>query len=381
MYKILIDENIPFAEEAFKEFGTPKLLPGRDINKFTIKDTDILVVRSITRVNESLLNGSSVKFVGTTTIGTDHIDLKYLEDRKIGFANAPGCNADSVAEYVYSGIIKIATEKEIKLKEKTIGIIGCGNIGSRVAVIAKNFGMNTLLNDPPLKRQTGEKYFIPYEEALTADIVTYHVPLIMEGVDKTFHMLSEKQLKNFNNDKLILNTSRGSVVSNSDLKKFLTKNNLNVVLDVWENEPAIDIDLLEHLNFATPHIAGYSYEGKVNGTIMVYEALRKFFNKNGIGWQPILPDVENSILDFPRSESLEKSLNKIITKIYDIENDDINLREIKKQDENERGKYFDQLRKNYPIRREFNNYTIRINKNLKEEINILKALRFNLIVD
>jgi erythronate-4-phosphate dehydrogenase len=194
-------------------------------------------------------------------------------------------------------------------------------------------------------------------------------------------MLSEKQLKNFNNDKLILNTSRGSVVSNSDLKKFLNKNNHNVVLDVWEDEPAIDIDLLEHLNFATPHIAGYSYEGKVNGTIMVYEALCKFFNIYDCRWRAKLPDVENSILDFPRSESLEKSLNKIITKIYDIENDDINLREIEKQDENERGKYFDQLRKYYPVRREFKNYTIRMNKNLKDEINILKALRFNLIVD
>jgi erythronate-4-phosphate dehydrogenase len=380
MYKILIDENIPFAREAFSGFGKVKLAGGREITNSMLRDIDLLIVRSITKVNESLLKNTGVKFVGTATIGLDHIDTEYLTYKKIGFANSPGCNADSVAEYIFAGLLKIASERNIILNEKSIGIIGYGNIGSRVARIAKSFGMHTLINDPPLQRITGQTFFISYEEALNADIITFHVPLNMEGIDKTYHMLSPAQLNDFSDKKIILNASRGSVLSNDDLKRFLLENKNSVILDVWEKEPYIDTDLLRLIKIGTPHIAGYSAEGKVNGTIMIYEALCKFLNINP-GWQPDLPVIRNPVFEYPVTGRLEESLDRLISKIYKIGNDDIKLREILYLKKDDQGSYFDRLRKNYPVRREFSNYSVKINSKLEREINILRALRFKIIPD
>ncbi len=377
MYKILADENIPFAREAFSEFGSVKLISGREITNDSLRTIDILIVRSITKVNETLLKGTSVKYVGTTTIGCDHIDVEYLIKQKIGFANAPGCNADSVAEYIFTGLLKIASEAKFRLNEKSIGIIGCGNIGSRVAGIADVFGMRTLINDPPLQRKTVKSLFVSYKEALKADIITYHVPLNMTGIDRTHHMLSEFQFKEFDENKIIINTSRGSVVSNDELRELLRKNKNTVILDVWENEPEINTELLNLTHTGTPHIAGYSMEGKVNGTVMIYNSLSKFLNLRK-EWKPDLPVIENPVLDYPEADTLEDSVEHIISEIYDIKQDDSKLRQIINFEKIERGKYFDQLRKNYPVRREFTNYIIRINKKLKREIDILTALRFNL---
>lgn len=377
MYNILADENIPFAEDAFSGVGNVRLIKGRDITNELLKNVDILIIRSITRVNEKLLQGTPVKFVGTTTIGQDHIDIKYLSQNKIGFASAPGCNADSVAEYIFTGLLKIAVKDKFSLNQKSLGIIGCGNIGSRVARIAESFGMKIFINDPPLKRKTGESFFVPYDNALQADIITYHVPLNMTGVDKTYHMLSDLHLNNFDEKKIIINASRGSVVSNSALKSFLKKKKINVILDVWENEPEIDIELLDLVYTGTPHIAGYSLEGKVNGTVIIYNSLCDFLNIKK-EWKPDLPVVRNQLIDYPAADSPEESLNKMISQIYDIEQDDIKLKKMLEFGVNERGEYFDLLRKNYPVRREFTNYTVRISEKLKSEIKLLKALRFNL---
>ena len=375
MYNILVDENIPYAGEAFSEIGSVRLISGRDITNDSLKSVDILIIRSITKIDEKLLRGTPVKFVGTTTIGLDHIDIEYLRRNNIGFANAPGCNADSVAEYIFAGLLKTAVKKNTELSEKSIGIIGFGNIGSRIARIAESFGMQTLINDPPLQRTTGYTFFISYDQALQADIITYHVPLNLTGVDKTYHMLSGEKLKKFDGEKIILNTSRGSVFSNDDLKEFLIKNQNTVILDVWENEPRVDTDLLNLVSTGTPHIAGYSFEGKVNGTTMILNSLCKFLNlKND--WKPVLPGIQNNTLDYPETDTMEKSLEHLISQIYSIEQDDKVFRKIVDLEESERGKYFDLLRKNYPKRREFTNYTIRINKSLSREIKILKALRF-----
>jgi erythronate-4-phosphate dehydrogenase len=377
MLKVLADQNIPFAKEAFSEIGQVKLISGREITNESLKSTDILIVRSITRVVEVLLRNTSVKFVGTATIGSDHIDTKYLQQKNIGFANAPGCNADSVREYIFTGLLSIAVEENFRLSEKSIGIIGYGNIGSRVAQTAKIFGMRTLINDPPLQRKSGDPFFVPYEEALKADIITYHVPLNMRGMDQTYHMLSEMQLKEFDNNKIILNSSRGGVVSNNDLKNFLTRNKNKVILDVWEKEPQIDIELLNLVHTGTPHIAGYSLEGKVNGTVMIFDSLCKFLNLNK-KWKPVLPEIQNSVLEFPDSGSLEKSLYLLFSEIYKIKADDTRLRKSIANEGSDGGRYFDELRKNYPVRREFSNYTVRIKKELKKEIEILTALRFKL---
>lgn len=379
MYKILADENIPFAREAFSGFGTVKLISGRDITNSLLKDIDILIVRSVTKVDQSLLKGTPVKFVGTTTIGLDHVDTEFLVRNNIAFASSPGCNSNSVAEYIFAGLLKIALEKKFSLSDRSIGIIGYGNIGNKVARIAKGFGMQTLINDPPLQRTAGQSFFVSYKEALQADIITFHVPLNMKSIDKTFHMLSDSELKEFDEQKIIINASRGSVVSNDDLKSFIIKNKNTVILDVWENEPYIDTDLFRLIKTGTPHIAGYSTEGKVNGTIMVYDTLSKFLNINP-GWIPDLPEPVDAVFDYPDSNSIEESLNQIITKIYDIENDDVKFRKIFNFKKDDQEKYFDQLRKNYPARREFSNFSIRINSKLKKEIKILESMRFKIIL-
>lgn len=377
MYNILADENIPFADDAFSGIGRVRLVNGRDITAEKLKNVDILIIRSITRVNKELLQGTPVKFVGTTTIGLDHIDIEYLNQNLIGFASAPGCNADSVAEYIFTGLLKIAVKDKFSLDDKSMGVIGYGNIGRRVSRIADSFGMKVLINDPPLQRKTGESFFIPYDSALRADIITYHVPLNMTGIDKTYHMLSDVQLNNFDDKKIIINASRGSVVSNSGLKSFLAKNKNNVILDVWENEPEIDIELLDLVHTGTPHIAGYSLEGKVNGTVMIYDSLCSFLNLKK-DWKPDLPEIRNRLIEYPYTDSPEESLSLLISPIYEIEQDDMKLRRTLEFGVNERGEYFDLLRKNYPVRREFTNFTVRISKGLKREINLLKALRFNL---
>ena len=178
-----------------------------------------------------------------------------------------------------------------------------------------------------MQRKTREPFFITYNEALQADIITFHVPLNLTGADKTYHMLSESQLKKFDNGKIILNASRGSVVSNNDLKNFLNRQKNKVVLDVWENEPNIDLELLNLVQTGTAHIAGYSLEGKVNGTTMIFNSLCKFLNVKK-EWKPGMPEIEKAVIKYPEADTLEESINLIISKIYKINSDDKKLREI-----------------------------------------------------
>lgn len=376
--KIVIDENISYAQEAFQQFGNVTLLHGRKITNNELKETDALIVRSITKVNEELLKGTPVKFVGTATIGTDHIDLEYLKSRNIYFSDAKGCNADAVAEYVFTSIFRIAAEQNIPLKDKIIGVVGVGNIGSRIVRLAKAVGMNVLMNDPPLKRASGSNDFVLLDKIYAADIITLHVPLNKEGEDKTVHLFNSENLKKLKDSTILINASRGQVVDNPDLLNIIEKKNLNVVLDVWENEPDINIDLLKKVNFSSPHVAGYSLEGKVNGTTMIYNALCRFLNVSP-SWQPALPAVSNPIIELQLENNFEQTLNDIFHTIYDIKRDDDDMRNMIGMQENERPKYFDALRKNYPLRREFSNYKIKLNSKDDELLKIVKAFRFNII--
>jgi erythronate-4-phosphate dehydrogenase len=372
---IIIDENIAFAKEAFSEFGEIKLVHGRDITNAALKDAEALIVRSITKVNEALLKDTPVKFVGTATIGTDHVDLEYLKSNNITFADAKGCNADAVAEYVFTSIFYLCVKNNIKLKNKTIGIVGVGNIGSRIERLANAIGLNIIKNDPPLKRKTGDNSFKELEEVFDADIITLHVPLNREGKDRTIHLFDENNLKMLKDRVIFINASRGQVVDNEALNKIIPLKNLLVTLDVWENEPNVNLDLLENVKLATPHIAGYSLEGKVNGTTMIYNSFCKFLNI-APKWEPEFPKVENNLINEPDIDSFEGKLEAVFTKIYNIVNDDKNMREIFKQPPEERGKYFDLLRKNYPLRREFINYHLSPSFKDVRLFNILKAFRF-----
>lgn len=377
--KILVDENIPQAKEAFSKFGQVKLAHGRQITNEMLLDTDALIVRSITNVNEKLLHNSPVRFVGTATIGTDHIDKEYLKSKNIFFADAAGCNSFSVAEYAITAITNIFYTINKTFSGKRIGIVGYGNIGTKVASFAKALGFGTIINDPPLERKYGKENFGCLNDALDCDIITFHVPLNKIGIDKTYHLLNEENIHLIKSGSLLINTSRGPVVDNSVLRKrLLEKKDLNVVLDVWENEPNIDKELLQLTDIGTAHIAGYSLEGKLNGTFFVYEKLCKFLERN-CEWTPDYPDIKESIIDINSSSEIEKILFEVTQKIYDITNDSSQLKLLTNEDVVNPDKYFDQLRKNYHIRREFNNYTIRTNDGNNNLKALLKELRFTVI--
>ena len=377
MLKLIVDENIALAAEIFNQFGDVKFVSGRYITNSLLKDIDILIVRSITNVDEELLKNTSVKFVGTATIGIDHIDLDYLKKNNIIFADAKGCNSFSVAEYVVAALLNFSVKYDFLLKDKSIGIVGVGNVGSKVATFAEALGMNVLLNDPPLQRNGDRRNFVELDEILKCDIVTLHVPLNPNGIDKTHHLFDKKILSRLKNDTILINSSRGAVINNLDLYDFIEKKNLKVVLDVWENEPEINLELLNKVLIGTPHIAGYSYEGKVNGTKIIYDSLCRFLEA-GKSFSFELETPQNSIKQFDECNKLEIGLNDLISNIYSILDDDNRLRKLIVMNKNERIKDFDLQRKNYPKRREFNNYTISANKLSSQIRKILTALRFNL---
>lgn len=372
MLKIIADENIAYAEEAFSLLGDISFLHGREITNEVLKKADVLLVRSVTNVDEKLLDGTKVKFIGTATIGTDHIDTKYLNENNIAFSSAKGCNADAVAEYVLTAISKIVAEKNLLFNELTIGVVGCGNIGSRVAKYVSALGMKVLKNDPPLQRISKNNNFVSIDEIENADIITLHVPLNTEGIDKTVHLFNKERLLRLKENSILINTSRGAVVDNNALLEILQSKNITTVLDVWENEPQINEYLLKMTTLATPHIAGYTLEGKVNGTKIIYDALCRFLNVKSI-WKPELPSVTENRIKIKLQQPIEEIISLLSSRIYDIKNDDLQL----KNSENP-VKNFDLLRKYYPLRREFNNYFIEFNQQNEKLEKTLKTLRFNI---
>ncbi|UCE99756.1 MAG: 4-phosphoerythronate dehydrogenase, partial [Planctomycetota bacterium] len=242
--KIVADANIPSVKDCFSSIGEVKVVSGRKISLSLIAEAECLLVRSITQVNSDLLTGSRVRFVGTATIGFDHIDVDYLKKNNIGFASAPGSNANSAAEYVIAALLEIGQKHNITLEGKSIGVIGVGNVGSRVAQKTESLGMRAYLNDPPLQRQTGDAKYLPLEELYDCDFITLHTPLTFGGIDKTFHLADEKFFKSLKTGCVFINTSRGGVVDTNTLKETIRSNKLKATaLDVWENEPNIDTEL------------------------------------------------------------------------------------------------------------------------------------------
>lgn len=356
--KLVVDENISFAEEAFGSFGEIVLLNGRKIDNQILTDADALIVRSITNVNEDLLKNTKVKFVGTATIGTDHIDLDYLEKSNITFTSASGCNSYAVTEYVFCAVSNIITQKNINKKKPSIGIVGFGNIGTKIARYAKAMGLDVFISDPPLERAGNPQIFYQLEKILQSDIITFHVPLNMDGVDKTYHLLDEEKLKIVKPGTILINSSRGPVVDNNALlKRLKNENDIYTTLDVWENEPDFIPELLQNIIFGTPHIAGYSLEGKVNGTKMVYDALCNFLEETP-AWTPVLPIVENNIIELENEQNHFEILASIFEKVYSIKEDDLLLRNSLNMTGEQKKIYFDKLRKDYKYRRELNNYKL-----------------------
>lgn len=341
MPTITLDENIPYAEQAFSTLGQTRLLAGRRISNADLQDTDILVVRSVTKVNASLLAGTPVRFVATATAGFDHVDLDYLGGQGIGFARAPGCNAVSAAEYVLAALSHWSLLRNKPLQECSIGIIGHGNVGSRVRRLCESSGMHCIANDPPLQAQ-GYTGLHSLDAALACDIVTLHVPFTRTEPYPTYRLLDAAKLERLRPGSLLLNTARGGVVDETALlARLATRFDMEVVLDTWENEPAINLALLRHTLLGTPHIAGYSLDGKVRGTAMVYRACCQFLQAEPRWESPLAPPAV-----LPNGPNT-----------YDIRADDQRLKALLQDSALDTGGYFDQLRKCYPVRREFSGLT------------------------
>ncbi len=359
--RIIADANIPFVKDCFSSIGEVEVVGGREIKPEVVGDADVLVVRSVTRVDSDLLADSRVRFVGTATIGFEHIDIDFLREHNIGFASAPGSNANSVAEYVVAALLNAARKRKYNLEGKSIGIVGVGNVGSRVEKKAAALGMKVYLNDPPLQRETGDAKYLPLEELFGCDFITLHTPLTFEGIDKTFHLANERFFKLLKAGCVFFNTSRGGVVDTGALKAAKESGRIEaVVLDVWEDEPNIDTELLEMVEICTPHISGYSLDGKVTGMIMIYEAVCEYFGFEArFGIESFLPEPAVPELNInPNSGDEQEVLLGAVEKIYDIREDDTRLREILERKAEKRGEFFASLRKNYPVRREFQNTRI-----------------------
>ena len=358
--KIVADENIPCVAEAFASLGEVTLRPGRAMTPEDVRDADILLVRSVTRVGPELLEGSRVQFVGSATIGFDHVDRDYLHAHGIGFSTAPGSNATSAAEYVVSTLLLLAERDGFALTGKRVGIVGCGNVGFRVRDRLTTLGMNCMVNDPPLQAQGGDDDYVSLDDMAEADVITFHVPLTRDGDWPTWHLADRQFLERLKPGAVLVNTARGAVVDNVALDRLLSvRDDLTVVLDVWEGEPAISETLLQKVDIGTPHIAGYSLDGKLRGTDMIYQAACAHFDRS-VDWRPVAALPERQVLVLEESASTTDALPQAVWFAYDVRDDDARLREMMTLPAGQRPQYFDRLRKEYPVRREFSETVIRL---------------------
>ncbi len=375
--KIIADDKIPFLKGVFEPVADIEYYSGKEINSEIVKNADALITRTRTKCNEELLDGSSIKVITTATIGYDHIDTKYCDENNIKWFNAPGCNSGSVKQYITSALFTIAEKEKFNLADKTIGIVGVGNVGSKIQNVAEALGMKILLNDPPRERKEGGKNFCSLNKIKNeSDIITFHVPLNKNGIDKTYQLADDLFFDQLKKKPIIVNSSRGEVVKTSSLKNAIKEGKIsNVILDVWENEPEIDLELLDIVDIATPHIAGYSADGKANGTSVCVNAINEYFNlgltKNWFPENVPIAENGNEISVNTKNKSEQNIFADIIFSTYKILEDDMRLRISPQTFEKQRG--------DYPIRREFQNYIFKNTFNDIELKNKLLKLGFQII--
>ncbi|WP_241608744.1 DUF3410 domain-containing protein [Rosenbergiella australiborealis] len=372
--KIVVDENMPYAQELFSRKGQVVRVPGRPLPISELKDAQALMVRSVTPVNAKLIENTSLAFVGSATAGTDHVELADLDAASVAFSAAPGCNSIAVVEYVLSALLLLAERDGYQLSDKTIGIVGVGNVGSRLQKRCEALGMNVLLCDPPRADRGDKEPFHPLQSLVDhADILTFHTPLIKQGEYQTWHNVDQQVLERLRPGCVLINACRGSVIDNQALKQVLIhRDDLNVVLDVWEPEPNLDIELLSHVDIATAHIAGYTLEGKVRGTTQLYEAWTAFIGQpETISLSSLLPLPDVSVVNVS-GEFSQSLLKRLVHLVYDVRRDDALLR-LHIGDEGG----FDRLRKHYQERREWSSLTV--NCSNAQTAEKLRQLGFNAI--
>ena len=370
--KIVADDKIPFLKGVLEPYSDIVYMPGGSISRDHLADADALLIRTRTKCTESLLNGTSIKFIGTATIGFDHIDIAWCGRNNITWTNAPGCNSSSVQQYITASILKLEHDHQFILKGKKLGIIGAGNVGSKVEKAAKAMGMIVLVNDPPRERKEGISGFVKLETLLQeSDIISLHVPLNIVGNDQTYHLFNDKILGKVRNGAWFINSSRGEVAETAALRRALSSGKLaGAILDVWENEPDIDQELMKSAYIATPHIAGYSTDGKANGTAMIVNSLCKHFGLPLQNWypdtvpEPAFPDI---IIDCNGRSDFD-IIRETVVHTYDITDDDSNLRRSPSDFEKQRG--------DYRLRREFSAYTVVLTGGTAQVSETLKKLGF-----
>ena len=356
--KIVADENMPNVEALFGGMADEIVrLPGRTMSRQDLMDADVLLVRSVTRVDRDLLDGTNVSFVGSATIGTDHVDQDYLNSRNIPFHHSPGCNADSVVDYVLAAVLAVKPA-DVAVAELSFGVVGCGNVGGRLALRLQAMGLDVVKNDPPLAaQQRGD--FVALEEITRCDVICLHTPLTKGGSHPTWHLFDETIINALKPGTILINAGRGAVINESALlARMQLHKDLHLVLDVWETEPQVSPELLALTEISTPHIAGYSLDGKLRGSWMLYRALCEHL---GLPYQPEQP----STLQLPEPIMLanevdkENALTSCVSRVYDIHVDSDAMR--KSMNEANIAVWaieFDGLRKCYPIRREFSNLKV-----------------------
>ena len=377
---ILADENIPLVEETFQHIGEVVRFKGRELKRDDLVSAEVLLVRSVTKVDAALVEGTPLRFVGTATIGTDHVDAEALSERGISFVSAPGSNSNSVGEYVIAALLTLAVDHGRNLDGKTLGIVGVGNCGSRVEALAPSLGLQLLYCDPPLAQRTGDSRYRPLMEIADADILTFHVPLTKTGPDPTYHMINAELLERRPPDGVLINSSRGAVADSGALvEHFSIASDEVLLLDVWEGEPDIRLDVLNLAALGTPHIAGYSYDGKVRGMLMLYRALCGL-----LGVEPewladpcLAQDV--SPLKLQTHLGGTEALDDLVRTCYDIRADDRNLRQLLQIPVPERASYFDALRKGYRVRREFPSFKVSVRDRKEETVGQIDGLGFQVV--
>lgn len=377
MIRIVADDKIPFLKGAFEGVAQVKYLPGAQISRNDLMDADALITRTRTRCNKELLEGTPVRFIATATIGYDHIDTEYCDTRGIKWTNAPGCNSSSVQQYIVSTLLYLVKQNKLDPKKMTLGVVGVGNVGSKVATAAEALGMRVMLNDPPRQRSENNPLFVELDQVLEeSDVISLHVPLNKGGRDNTWEIVNEEFTGRMKKGAVLINTSRGSVIKEEAVLNALDSAVLSdVILDVFPEEPVISRRLLEAITLATPHIAGYSMDGKANGTSMSVQALSRFFNLGMENWFPeAIPEPPQLELLADASQGkLYEVLWEIFRETYDVTVDSENLR-------NDPGA-FENLRGNYPLRREQSAYSVRLFQGYEEISTILDLLGFSVLSD
>ncbi|MBB3103638.1 4-phosphoerythronate dehydrogenase PdxB [Azomonas macrocytogenes] len=353
--RILADENIPLVDAFFGGFGDIRRMPGRAIERSAVAGCDVLLVRSVTQVDRELLQGSAVRFIGTCTIGTDHLDLDYLAQSGIAWASAPGCNARGVVDYVLGSLLTLAEQEDIELASRTYGVVGAGQVGGRLVEVLRTLGWNLLVCDPPRQASEVAGDFVTLERILDeCDVISVHTPLTSQGDNPTFHLFDAKTLARLRPGAWLINASRGAVVDNHALcDLLLQRSDLGVVLDVWEGEPEVDTDLAGLCRIATPHIAGYSLDGKLRGTGQIYQAFCAYLGVAPVvNLAALMPAPALSSLSFSKNTTAQELLAILCRAVYDPRRDDADFRRVLAGDATDRKAGFDALRKHYPVRRE-----------------------------